>query len=96
MAGNFIAGAIKHPGALTRKAKKAGESPLAFAKSHDSGNSQTAKQSRFAQFLNKVRPKGKGSKGGGKKSPVQRQADALVVAARACRGRFPRCNATER
>ena len=58
MAKNFIKNAIKHPGALTRKAKKAGMSNSAFAHSHDKGGSQTAKQSRFAEFLNKVRPGG--------------------------------------
>lgn len=54
---NFIQKAIKHPGALKKKAKKAGMSTDAFAKSHDKGNSQTAKQSRFAETLAKLRSK---------------------------------------
>ena len=32
MAKHWIAGAIKHPGALTKKAHAAGESPMGFAK----------------------------------------------------------------
>jgi hypothetical protein len=52
---NFIQKAIKRPGALKKKAKKAGESTSAFARSHDKGNSRTAKQSRFAETLAKIR-----------------------------------------
>ena len=55
--GNWIAGAIKHPGALKAKAKKAGQSTMAFARSHDKGNSQTARQSRLAETLGKLRKK---------------------------------------
>lgn len=54
---NFIQKAIKRPGALKKKAKKAGESTSEFAKSHDKGNSRTAKQSRFAETLAKIRAK---------------------------------------
>lgn len=50
---NWIQKAIKHPGALKRKAKKSGESTSAFARSHDKGNSKTAKQSRLAETLSK-------------------------------------------
>ncbi len=53
---NFIADAIKRPGALKKKAKKSGMSTSAFAAKNDKGNTRTAKQSRFAQFLAKVRP----------------------------------------
>jgi hypothetical protein len=46
---NWIAGAVKRPGALKAKAKAAGESTMGFAESHDEGNSRTAKQSRLAE-----------------------------------------------
>lgn len=52
---NFIKDAIKRPGALKKKAHKSGMSTSAFAKSHDKGNSRTAKQSRFAETLAKLR-----------------------------------------
>ena len=48
---NWIAGAIKHPGALTKKAKSAGESPMAFAESHKSAPGKTGKQARLAITL---------------------------------------------
>lgn len=54
---HFIQKAIKHPGALTAKAKAAHESIPAFARSHDKGGSQTAKQSRF--YLSVLRPAAK-------------------------------------
>ena len=53
---HFIQGAIKHPGALTEKAHAAGESPMAFARSHASAPGKTGQQARFAEFLAKVRP----------------------------------------
>lgn len=62
MAKNFMKAAVKHPGALTRKAKKAGMSTPAFARKHDTGGSTTAKQSRLAEIFNKYRP---GKKMGG-------------------------------
>jgi hypothetical protein len=52
---NWIAGAIKHPGALTAKAKKAGKSVSAFAAAHKSDKGTTGKQSRLAQTLSKLR-----------------------------------------
>lgn len=57
MAKDFIQKAIQHPGALKRKAAKAGESTMEFADSHDTGDSQTAKQSRLAETLSKIRRK---------------------------------------
>lgn len=48
---NFIKGAIKHPGALTAQAKKAGESPMAFAKSHEHAPGKTGKRARLAELL---------------------------------------------
>ena len=53
---NFIAGAIKHPGALTAKAKAAGESTQAFATEHEHDSGTTGQQARFAKILNRVRP----------------------------------------
>ena len=57
MAKNWIAGAIKHPGALTRKAKRAGESPMAFAHSHAGASGTTGKQARLAITLSKFHKK---------------------------------------
>lgn len=51
MAKDFIAGAIKHPGALTKKAKGAGESPMGFARAHQHASGKTGQQSRFALIL---------------------------------------------
>jgi hypothetical protein len=42
---------IKNPGALKAKAKKAGEATKEFAKSHDKGKSETARESRAALGL---------------------------------------------
>jgi hypothetical protein len=44
---HFIAGAIKHPGALTRKAKAAGMSINAYAEAHKHDPGQTGRQARF-------------------------------------------------
>ena len=54
---NWIKGAIKHPGALTRKAKKAGETPHQFAEAHKHDKGQTGKQARLAITLGKMRKK---------------------------------------
>lgn len=51
MAGNWIQGAIKHPGALTKKADKAGETPSQFASKHKGDSGKTGKQSRLAIVL---------------------------------------------
>lgn len=48
---DFIAGAIKHPGALTRKAKRAGESTSAFAQKHKHDKGTTGRQARLANTL---------------------------------------------
>lgn len=50
MARKFINKAIKHPGALTRKAKAAGMSVLSYARKHMHEGDQTGDQSRF--YLN--------------------------------------------
>lgn len=51
MAKHWIAGAIKHPGALTRKAKAEGESPMEFAREHKSDKGTTGRQARLAITL---------------------------------------------
>ena len=51
MAKKWIAGAIKHPGALTRSAKKAGESPMEFAHEHAHDSGTTGKRARLAITL---------------------------------------------
>lgn len=48
---NWIAGAIKHPGALTRKAKASGMSTSAYASKHASDKGTTGRQARLAQTL---------------------------------------------
>ena len=54
MAKHWIAGAIKHPGALTRKAKAAGESPMEFAREHKGDKGTTGRQARLAITLRKM------------------------------------------
>lgn len=51
---NFIAGAIKHPGALTKSAKAVGESPMEFAEEHKGDSGTTGRRSRFALTLRKL------------------------------------------
>jgi hypothetical protein len=48
---NWIKGAIKHPGALTKKAHAAGESPMAFAREHKGSAGKTGQQARLAMTL---------------------------------------------
>jgi len=50
----WIASAIEHPGALTKKAKKAGESPMEFAEEHKGDKGKTGKQARLALTLRKM------------------------------------------
>lgn len=52
--GKWIQGAIKHPGAFTAKAKKAGKSVAAFAKEKASAPGALGKQARLAQTLRKM------------------------------------------
>jgi hypothetical protein len=56
---NWIQGAIKHPGALTAKANKAGETPMSFASKHKSDSGKTGQQARLAvtlRGLHKAKP----------------------------------------
>lgn len=55
----WIQGAVKHPGALTKKAKAAGQSPMSFARIHRADKGETGQQARLALTLNKLRKKGK-------------------------------------
>ena len=48
---NWIQNAIKHPGALTRKAHKHKESPMEYAHEHEHSGGKTGKQSRLALTL---------------------------------------------
>lgn len=57
--GNWIAGAVKKPGALTATAKKAGayhngKIDAAWLASKSKGNSTTAKRARLAQTFRKM------------------------------------------
>jgi hypothetical protein len=56
---NWMASAVKRPGALRAKAQRAGVSTMAFARSHDTGGSRTARQARLAETFAKFRPKKK-------------------------------------
>ena len=51
---NWIQGAIKHPGAFSKKAKAAGMSTSAFAKKHEHDSGKLGKQARLAQTLGKM------------------------------------------
>ena len=55
----WIKKAIKHPGALTRKAKAAGMSVMAYARAHRKSKGTTGKQSRLAITLSKLRKRRK-------------------------------------
>jgi hypothetical protein len=52
---NWIAGAIKHPGALSAKAKRADDSPMQYARSHQHASGTTGRQARLAVTLSKLR-----------------------------------------
>lgn len=54
MAKKWIKGAIKHPGAMTAQAKKAGMSPMAFAEKHKHDSGTTGRRARLALTLRKM------------------------------------------
>lgn len=54
---NWIQGAIKHPGALTRSAQHAGKSVHAFAEAHKHDSGKTGNRARLALTLAKMRKK---------------------------------------
>jgi hypothetical protein len=51
---HFIQSAIRHPGALTAQAKKAGETPMEFARQHQHDSGTTGRRSRLALTLSKM------------------------------------------
>ena len=52
--GKFIQKAIKHPGALTRQAHAAGQSPMAYAEEHKGEGGTTGKRARLALTLRRL------------------------------------------
>jgi hypothetical protein len=64
---NWMAGAVRRPGALRAKAKRAGMSTSAYAKKHAHDPGRTGKQARLAQTFAKFR---RGSK---KRSATRRR-----------------------
>lgn len=54
MAKDWIKGAIKHPGAFSAKAKKAGMSTKAYAQKEKGASGSTGKQARLALTLMKM------------------------------------------
>ena len=52
---NWIQGAIKHPGALTRSAHKAGQSVSKFAQAHKHDSGKTGQRARLAIVLKGLR-----------------------------------------
>jgi hypothetical protein len=61
----FIQSAIKHPGALTAKAKAAGQSVYEFAVAHQHDSGQTGDQARF--YLKVLKPASKAAASSSKK-----------------------------
>ena len=55
----WIKGAIKRPGALTKKAKAAGMSTQAYARKKKGASGRTGRQARLALTLAKLRKKKK-------------------------------------
>ena len=54
---NWIQGAIRHPGAFTRKAKGAKMSTGAYARKMQAVGGQTGRQARLALILQRLRSK---------------------------------------
>lgn len=61
---NWIAGAIKRPGAFSAKAKRAGMSTQAYARKKRGASGRTGQQARLALTLSKMRRKRKHRRGG--------------------------------
>jgi len=59
MAANWIKSAVKRPGALKRKAKRAGLSTAAYARKHAHDPGRTGKQARLALTFRKMAHKRK-------------------------------------
>ena len=56
---NWMASAVKHPGAFSAKAKRSGMSTAAYAKSKASAPGTLGRQARLALTFAKFRPKKK-------------------------------------
>lgn len=56
---DWMSGAVKHPGALRRKAKAAGKSTMEFAREHAQDPGAMGEESRLAETFAKYRPKRK-------------------------------------
>ena len=54
---HWIAGAIKHPGAETAAAKRAGMSTHAYAEAHKGDSGTSGKRARLALTLSRMRHK---------------------------------------
>jgi len=52
---HWMKDAVKHPGALKKKAKAAGESTMEFARSHENAPGKAGKQARLAETFAKFR-----------------------------------------
>ena len=52
---HWIAGAIKHPGALKRAAARAGKGTMEFAREHQGEGGTTGKRARLALTLSRLR-----------------------------------------
>lgn len=48
MTDKWMQGAVSRPGALTRKAERAGMSPMEYAREHKHSPGRTGRQARFA------------------------------------------------
>jgi hypothetical protein len=55
----WMQNAVKHPGALTEKAKRAGQTPMEFARAHYHAKGKTGQQARFAVNAQKRKHYGK-------------------------------------
>lgn len=51
---NWIADAVSKPGALTKQAKAAGQSPMGFARANQDAPGKTGQRARLAVTLNKL------------------------------------------
>ena len=68
MAKKWIQAAIRHPGALTRSAKRAGKSPMSFAREKQHAGGTTGQRARLALTL-------RGLKHAGREHPASNRPD---------------------
>lgn len=55
---NWIKGAVKHPGALTAAAKRAGESNSAYEQAHKHDSGKAGQRARFALTMKGLKSAG--------------------------------------